>query len=287
MFDILNARHQFAKGNKCALKMENKETWQPFLEETFSYLMGLKDCTGKPAFKSQRKVGFIGFLTAIKSVQGLFNDLVEAPGAPLKYLLTYKQSQDHLELFFCCMRSANGANNNPTPSQFIATYKRLLLRNFIRGTNGSVEAQDKTDILHVLQDVSDMGTNTVTMSEAALMKKYDLEPREPCDFDLGMSEIPDFLRLPEELTEYQRAIIPYLAGFAGRLSCKQILCPTCVIATGSTQSPVQSNFIAHKDNGNLFKPTKSVVKICENTEIKIRRLLNSNGGNLPKGNCSS
>ena len=98
----------------------------------------------------------------------------------------------------------------------------------IRGTNGNVEAQDKTDILHVLQDVSDMGTNTVTMSEAALMKKYDLEPREPCDFDLGMSEIPDFLRLPEELTEYQRAIIPYLAGFAGRLSCKQILCPTCV-----------------------------------------------------------
>ena len=284
LFDLLNSRHRFAKGYKGVLQIENKEVWKPFLEETFTYLMGLKDCSGKPAYKSPRKVGFIGFLMAIKSVQGIFNDYIEAQGAPLEYLLTYKLSQDHLELFFCSTRQANGFNNNPTASQFIATYKRLLLRNFIKGTSGNVKSLDRTDILHIFQDVAAVGDAKVTLSEAALMKKYDLEPREPCDFNLGLSDVPDFVRLPEELTEYHRAIIPYIAGYAGRMSCKQILCPKCCIAAGSTYSPILNSFIASKDNGFLFKPTDSVIRICEDTEIKIGRLLNCNGGELPEGN---
>jgi len=40
----------------------------------------------------------------------------------MKYLLTYKFSQDHIELFFGAVRSTGGFNNNPT------AYKRLLMR---------------------------------------------------------------------------------------------------------------------------------------------------------------
>ena len=63
---------------------------------------------------SKQKTGFIGFLAAIKSVQGTFQDLVALPSAPLKCLLTYKLSQDHLELFFSAVRAAGGFNNPTT-----------------------------------------------------------------------------------------------------------------------------------------------------------------------------
>ena len=35
----------------------------------------------------------------------------------LNFLLMYKFSQDHLELFFDAIRTAGGWNNNPTPEQ--------------------------------------------------------------------------------------------------------------------------------------------------------------------------
>ena len=81
---------------------------------------------------SKQKTGFIGFLAAIKSVQGTFQDLIALPSAPLKCLLTYKLSQDHLELFFSAVRAAGGFNN-PTAQQFMAAYKRLLFRSTIKG----------------------------------------------------------------------------------------------------------------------------------------------------------
>jgi len=53
------------------------------------------------------------------------------------FILTYKISQDHLEMFFSAIRAKGGFNNNPTTMQFEAAYKRLLihteLKNFRRG----------------------------------------------------------------------------------------------------------------------------------------------------------
>jgi hypothetical protein len=48
-------------------------------------------------FKSKRKTGFLGFLLCINAVVGLAEDLVNVENPVLKYLLTYKMSQDHLE----------------------------------------------------------------------------------------------------------------------------------------------------------------------------------------------
>ena len=58
----------------------------------------------------------------------LFDKLVRGQ-QQLKYLLTYKFSQDHLELFFALIRSRGGHNNNPSPGQFKATMKCLLTHN--------------------------------------------------------------------------------------------------------------------------------------------------------------
>jgi hypothetical protein len=66
------------------------------------------------------------------------------------YLLTYKLSQDHIETFFCAIRSKGGFKNNPTASQFEAAYKRLLIH--AESTSKSTAnclPQDDTYILNV------------------------------------------------------------------------------------------------------------------------------------------
>jgi hypothetical protein len=114
LFDILNSRNPLAKGYKSPLRVSNKSSWSPFLDEAYQYILGLKNPAGQAMHTTRRKIGFIGFLVAIKSTKDIFHTLVEAKDAPLKYLLTYKLSQDHLELFFGAVRSAGGFNNNPT-----------------------------------------------------------------------------------------------------------------------------------------------------------------------------
>ena len=49
---------------------------------------------------------FLGFLVSVESTRKIFHDLVEGERADLSYLLTYKLSQNHLELFFGAIRSA-------------------------------------------------------------------------------------------------------------------------------------------------------------------------------------
>eukprot|EP00794_Sanderia_malayensis_P003866 gene3866-4408_t len=110
LFDVLNSQNPFAKGCKSELRVGNKHSWSPFLEEAYKYILGLKTSSGQQICKSRRKTGFLGFLIGIRSAEGLFHCLVEQPQAPLKYQLLYKFSQEHLELFFGRCTQLDGVN---------------------------------------------------------------------------------------------------------------------------------------------------------------------------------
>ena len=152
LFDILNSRNPLANGFKSALRTSNRTAWQPFLKQASEYILGLSDTGGIKMVFSRRKTGFIGFLIAIKSIEDIFCEWVEPENSPLRYLLTYKLSQDHLELFFGAIRCCGGFNNNPTSRQFTAAYKRLLLRSSIQSGHGNCITRDSTSILHILED---------------------------------------------------------------------------------------------------------------------------------------
>lgn len=140
LFDILNSRNPLAKTFKAPMRQRNQHFWHGFLENTKRYIHSLKDTYGTPMTRTNRKTPFVGFLVAINSVTALFQQfVVGAPEHPptLKYLLTYKLSQDHLELFFGCVRCHLGYNNNPTCRQFIAAYKRLLVQNEIKASKNA------------------------------------------------------------------------------------------------------------------------------------------------------
>ena len=64
-------------------------------------------------------------------------------------------------------------------------YKRLLLRSHVDVGNGNSEKKDPIDILSVLGDSCNINNNTVTITNAARIRKYDLTERNPVRLEHG------------------------------------------------------------------------------------------------------
>jgi len=109
----------------------------------------LKNEDGVLLFQTRRKMGFLGFYSSTRAVIEIFDKYVKPDNSQLPYLLTYKFSQDHLELFFSAIRARGGWCPNPTCTQFSSAYKRLLIHYEIARSNGNVEMQDNTTIFTV------------------------------------------------------------------------------------------------------------------------------------------
>ncbi|KAL4155991.1 hypothetical protein QTP88_000041 [Uroleucon formosanum] len=66
------------------------------------------------------------------------------------FILTYKFSQDHIEMLFSAIRAKGGFNNNPTVSQFEAAYKSIIVHSEIKSSSSAnCMALDDTTILTV------------------------------------------------------------------------------------------------------------------------------------------
>jgi len=107
LFDILNSRNPIAKNYKAPMRPTNRHLWEPFLNEMRHYIVSMKNASGTPMTMTNRKTQFLGFIMAIDSTIAIFNDFVAqidiatiTAQEPMKYLLTYKLSQDHIEHFW-------------------------------------------------------------------------------------------------------------------------------------------------------------------------------------------
>jgi len=272
LFDILNSRNPFAKGYKSPLKENNQKVWLPFLLSASSYIKNLKDNQGKSIVSSRRKTGFIGFLAAIESVKCIFADLVTT--GRMKYILTYKFSQDHLELFFGAVRSAGGFNNNPTCGQFVAAYKRLLMRSHIKGGSGNCKS-DSTVMLYLDETYTENKEDNITTT--ALKRKYDLDDRAPLKCDHDYCDTPNV----STLSEFKDSAISYIAGYVVRMVKRITSCKNCCDALESKS--FATSFVSHKNRGGLVKASMSVIRLCRETEKRIQRMLITNKGKLPQG----
>lgn len=137
LFDILNSRSPFGKGFKQPLTRDRLTYLKPIISEKINYLFNLQTVDNKKIIKTGRKTFICGFGSAIKSVMNvaeyIFNNRQW-----YKYLLTYRFSQDHLELLFAKIRSRHGYNNNPNVMQFKYALRQILIRNTIKNTSTSL-----------------------------------------------------------------------------------------------------------------------------------------------------
>ena len=74
-------------------------------------------------------------------------ELVFRSGNPYKYLLTYKLSQDHLEMFFSCVRARGGFNDNPNTLQLKYVFRKILLHR-------AITSSDKANLMMFEENLS-------------------------------------------------------------------------------------------------------------------------------------
>ena len=179
----------------------------------------------------------------------------------IKYLITYKFSQDCLELFFSAFRSLNGRNNNPTFTLFKAAYRRLLNIQDSSIVAGNCTARDDTVILSTADIMPSGQTN-----QPALGRKYD--------FTHAMNDIPDhdycLYSQSDRYSPYIATIVTYIAGFVAKKLLETITCKACANALYTTMPPdIEKRFILLKlkDKSGLTYPSNDVLKV---TEISVR-----------------
>ena len=228
LFDIMNSRNPFRKGFKAPLRMTNKVTWLPFLTQAEDYLVNLQTEMGLPLYKSKRKTAILGYLLMIRNMKAIFVMYVEQDKL-FQYVLTYKFSQDHVELFFSAVRALNGRNNNPTFIRFKAAYRRLLNMQDSSIVSGNCTAQDKTEILSIADVIpSDQQTHVEQSS-----KKYD--------FTQSMNKTPDhdYCMFSQAgcYSPYTATIVTYISGYVAKKLLQTTVCKTCANALYATTPP--------------------------------------------------
>lgn len=234
-FDILNSRVPVSKGFKQPISRENYGRISGFLDKAAVFIANLK-IDGVQIVRTAKSTGFIGFIFCIRSFLGISKFLLFDAPHPQRYVLSYRFSQDHLELFFNAIRGSLGWNNNPTAAQLQYVMRRMHAR------VGITSASDG---------------NCVDFSEECSDGPAPIEVFEGDDF--------------VALSPYVTNIVSYISGFVVRKLLKHDTCAACraaLVATPSEASllPEDRHFLRLKNNGGLLLPSPDVVavlKLCE------------------------
>ncbi|KAK6167152.1 hypothetical protein SNE40_021247 [Patella caerulea] len=247
MFDIFNSRTPAAKGFKHPINARNFESFESFLLSTSSVLLNLKDMAGQKVCHGKRKICIIGFLCNIQSLLGLAREMILSNPPALKYLLTYKLSQDHLELLFSAIRRYGGWNNNPSAVQFSNAYRSLLGHVGVSGTidgNTSCVPQDITSILEV------DNTEIITFEDALADHDYPINGR-------GISS-------------FVEGVLEYIAGWVVRKLMSKVQCVHCAHALVKPKTDHKYGLLNIKNNGGLCIPSNDVIQIVRQCEVILR-----------------
>ena len=272
LFDVLNSKNFLGRGKKAPMQLSNEDSWSKVFQRSRQYISGLRLLDGTRLIHSKRKTGLVGFLINMKSVENIFDRFVRTNR--LKYLLTYKLSQDHLELFFGCVRSRLGCNNNPTAKQFQSTYRRLLIHGVTHGLNGNCLPQDDTELL---ADTTQSSPQEETDSDISKnVKQYNLEDQAECDHDY----IKALTRITE-LSPFQNSVMEYIGGFAVKKALQRIKCETCCLSIAKQPTEKINKLVNVKDKGGLIRISRDVKKICEATELCLQRMAYTCSGRVP------
>jgi len=279
LFDVLNSRNPLAKGFKAPLRVGNECIWRPFLLSAVDYLKQLKLSNGQLVSESLRKTGVIGFVASATSIMQVFDTLVanHRHPVPMKYILSYKFSQDHLELFFAVIRSRGGSNNNPSPMQLVATWKRLLTHNQIKDvTTGNcipIENCRLLDInfsLELLQKSANINIETISSFRR---HSEDAVVQGDCSNDDH-----DYLPSVTTLSQFVDNVVVYIAGYVVKSLEAHIACEPCresMIGVKMLDDVCRSDFglLQLRDRGGLITPTADVIAVCKSAEHHIRHFI--------------
>ncbi|KYM97813.1 THAP domain-containing protein 9 [Cyphomyrmex costatus] len=237
IFDVLNSRNKFCKteSQKCISK-DNFLIIEKKIDNYIKYIVSLKNDENIPILQTERKIGFLGFIICLKSVVGICYQYILSLENKWDYLLTYKMSQDHLELYFSAIRSRGGHNNNPTCRQFQTAFKQLLVHCEIGGSEyANSVPQNTTSFLHA---------SSLIKKDESIDELIDSIPHTNDHEYANVSAEHSYINSETFIncnSVYIDDVVSYIAGFIVKSIKSKISCDICskMLICESTISSLQ------------------------------------------------
>lgn len=127
---------------------------------------------------------------------------------------TYRLSQDHLELFFSCVRQRGGWNNTHSAAQFRYAYRSLLV-------NADIQAPATTNITLDMERIS-------TLQHQGMTRTAE-EDEEPQSFNPLELVIPDDdYGVPYGLSKFSAEAVKFIGASLTKVVAKLITCSMCL-----------------------------------------------------------
>lgn len=257
LFDFLNCRSPFAKGDESPIYASNWSSRVKYLIEVKAFLMSLEDSNGRKLHETQRRTCILGLIASIDSTIHLANSLLNSTsgvnGVRLKYLLTYKTSQDHVKMFFSTLRRRGGWNSNPTAYQFIHAYRAILSK-----VGSMPSCSGNVNILEC--DTTEISNECVDCDE--LM------------FSNSIIDHTYYSRMPV-LSHYVDNVCTYIAGFVVRRLLPKLRCTECRELLVDVADSSNCGLMELKNNGGLVRPSAGVVYMVQVVQQNLRLLVSS------------
>lgn len=284
IFDFLNSRNPFGKGFKKPIFLNNIDFLQQRIEQKIEYLYTLVGPDNNKLCVGKRKTFILRFAAAVKSILQIAKHILIEPC--FKYLMTYRFSQDHLELFFAQVRRRHGWNNNPNVLQFKAAMKSLLVKNSIRAslTANCTTFNAENDVQFKLtwakkKNVQNWHDNIDSVDSIMYNDNvFDDDENEELYRSITVSE-NSFLK---------DNILYYIAGFVVKAIIRTLTCKGCIANIIRKVGEKQYNISAYtmlidiKNKGGLVYASNDVYKIVCATETEFRQSLTEGQNKLTK-----
>lgn len=260
LFDIFNSRNYYGKGFKGPLLPETFNKINHVLIEAKTIFVTLSDISNNQIIKGKRKLGFLGFLLNAESLKWLYQNYVSPKVMPFPYLLTYKFSQDHLELFLKMLRQVLVTSSNPTCMAFQKAYHNLETR---------YRLQDEV----FLGEVSILDISVARRTDLALwtvQRQYGISVIKTLFRKEDICQDWSDCLLSEALLDLSdhRQNLTCCAGYIANKLSALLTCEDCISALYASDlksSKIGSLLCVKKENGLHF-PSESlcrVIDICE------------------------
>ncbi|XP_045851870.1 DNA transposase THAP9 isoform X1 [Meles meles] len=264
LFDIFNSRNCYGKGLKGPLLPETYSKINRVLIEAKTIFVTLSDASNNQIIKGKRKLGFLGFLLNAESLKWLYQNYVFPKVMPFPYLLTYKFSQDHLELFLKMLRQVLVTSSAPTCMAFQKAYQSLETRYKLQD---EVSLSEASTLDISLARRTDLALWTVQRQYGVSAVKSLFHKEDVCQ-DWSDCSLSEALL---DLSDHRRKLT-CCAGYIANKLLALLTCEDCISALYASDlrvAKIGSLLCVKKKNGLHF-PSESLCQVVNTCERVVR-----------------
>lgn len=235
----------------------------------------------KKIVDTKNKTGFLGFFVCIESLKHLHTTLVEGPR--LRYIATYRLSQDHIEMLFGAIRRHGGYNNNPNAVQLKGILKKNLqhleMKSSFLGNCLPLEDIPELTCTSAIEKINSSVVRFDLITEDdegfSSLERQNQSGKEADDTKKNYENIEALSSMlnRESVRKIADQIIGYIFGWVSRKLVKSLKCDVCTNSLLSDTKLWFHKLIVLKNMGGLCFPSEEVFQICLKSEAIIKIIL--------------